>query len=256
MRKVKPERWIVLPDIHLLEQDHQTLLAVESYMKDHKWDGWIQLGDLLDFNEISRWTEGKPRLKKRTIKDYFDAGKEFLDRHRKIVGKKCQMVLIQGNHEERIENWLDSYPKFEGMLEVENLLGLDDRNIKWIKNSSRGEKFKNGNACFIHGRYTNKYHANKHAENYGVPVYYGHTHTVQEIARELEGEDKTIVGKSLGCLCNYKQSYLKGRPTSWQQAFAVFYFFPDGFYTEHTIRIFKHRFYAEGKMYDGVKLAS
>ena len=74
MRKVKPERWIVLPDIHLLEQDHQTLLAVESYMKDHKWDGWIQLGDLLDFNEISRWTEGKPRLKETNDVYVFSSG--------------------------------------------------------------------------------------------------------------------------------------------------------------------------------------
>jgi hypothetical protein len=66
------------------------------------------------------------------------------------------------------------------------------------------------------------------------------------------GNDKTIVGKSLGCLCDINQKYMKGNPSNWQQAIAVFYIFPDGYYTEHTMRIFKHRFATmDGKIYDG-----
>ena len=221
-------------------------------MADEKWDGWLCLGDLLDFNELSKYVVGKPRKMKVKLKEYYQNGARFLDAHRKLVGPKSQMVLLQGNHEWRIEDFLDSFPVFEGMVEVDVGLELAERGIKWIKSWEEGKLFVKGHAKFSHGRFINQYHANKMAMRHGACIYYGHTHDVQEISLEFEGDDKTIVGKSLGCTCDYNQKYLKGAPTKWQQAFSVFYFFPDGHFTEQTIRIFKHRFVGpNGRVYQG-----
>ena len=117
---------------------------------------------------------------------------------------------------------------------------------------SKGKLLKIGNAYFGHGRFVNKYHAAKHADHYGINFYYGHTHDMQSFPRVQHGNDKTLEAASLGCLCRYDQTYIKGAPTNWMQGFGVFHVFPDGYYNMFFVRIFKHRFVSpEGGVYCG-----
>ncbi len=261
---MKYERWIVLPDTQLPYEDYKTLAAVEAYMKDvqvsdNPFVGWLQLGDFLDFNELSRWNEGYEASIKEEVYDTFQAGNRFLDRHQAIMmlsGRPYEMVLLEGNHDYRAYDYGQKYPFLRGVLNYEKNLRLKERGIKWVKTwSDQHKPFKKGNAYFVHGKYTNQYHAKKMVDTYGVCIYYGHLHDVMEIPKVTWGNDKTIVGKSLGCLCDYQQVYLKGSPTNWQQAISEFYFFPDGFFQEVTIKIFKHRFIGlNGVVYDGTEL--
>ncbi len=246
-----PYRVLVLPDIHLPYEDRQTMEAVESYMKDHHWDEVVYLGDLMDWDFISTHEKDNRRAKeKRRIMLEYEYANDFLDRQ-KALAHRAKFTLIEGNHDYRIEDYINKHPEEEGWLEMETQLQLLKRKIKWVRFWTNGEIHKIGKARFIHGRYTNQYHARKHVDNYGENIFYGHTHDVQSFSKELAGADKTLVGQSLGCLCNYNQKYLKGAPTKWQQAFGVFEFFPDGFFQYNVIRIFKHRFRAEGKTYKG-----
>lgn len=250
------ERWIVLPDLQIPYEDKRSVRAVEAYMADHTWDGWIQLGDFLDFHEISRYDSDNRRLNKvKAIQRSYDAGNAVLDRHQKIIRKKnpeATMVLIEGNHDYRIEPYIDKHPETEGMVEVPLGLRLADRGIKWVPFWSKGRTYRVGNAYFGHGRYHNDYHAAKHARYYGVCFYYGHVHDVQTYSLVQAGPDKTIEAASLGCLCRYDQKYIQGSPTRWQQAFGVFYFFPNGYYQRFIVRVFNHRFVSpEGKVYAG-----
>jgi hypothetical protein len=252
------ERWLVLPDEQIPAHDTKTLSAVEKYMADHRWDGVISLGDFLDFNEISRWVEGHPRKYMHSrVKLSLDLAHAILERRVKALRSRnpdCQYILIQGNHEHRIEDFLDTFPQFEGMLEVEKVLDLFQLGIKWVPFWSDPRKvFRKGKATFIHGLYTNQYHAAKHVRAYGTNVYYGHSHDVQEHSLLLGNNTHSIVAKSLGCLCDpNKMEYIKGRPQNWTQAFAVFYFLPNGDFNEYTIKIFNHRFVSpEGKLYEG-----
>lgn len=254
-----PEKWIVLPDTQLPYVDLQTLAAVEAFMKDvqaskQPFTGWLQLGDFLDFNEISRFAEGEEDSIEDDIQDSFAAGRAFLARHRAIMGPKAEMVLLEGNHDYRAEAFLlkNGNRRWRKTLDYRRQLQLDDLGVKWVKTWSEGKLFQKGNAYFTHGLYTNQYHAMKMVQRFGCSIYYGHLHDVMEIPLVQRGPDKTLVGKSLGCLCDYNQKYTRGSPTNWQQAFAVFYFFPDGYYTEHTMRIFKHRFVGlNDRVYDG-----
>jgi len=245
------EKAIVLPDIQVPYHDKKTLSVVEDYMKDHDWDYYICLGDVLDMDFISDYNKRKIKLRegKRFYKDY-EIGYEILKRHRNIVGDDCKMYLIEGNHEDRVNRYIEQYPQFEEMIEVPKNLRLDELNIEWIPFESEGEILEIGNAVFIHGKYTNKYHAKKHVNRYGKNVYYGHTHNVQLFSKVKHGADKTLEGHSLGCLCEYDQQYKEGDPDNWQQAFGTFHFFPDDFYNRYITRIFKHRFIApNGKVY-------
>jgi|SRR5579862_2378384 len=257
------QKWIVLSDLQIPFEDHRSLAAVELFMKDTQasdepFTGWLQIGDLLDLDELSRYHAGEEGSLD-DLESSWEAGNRFLDRHQRIIRRGCRnarFVLLEGNHDFRAYDAAqkDYNKRFRSHLNYEKQLKLKERGIKWVRSWKEGDVFRLGKATFTHGLYTNQYHAKKMVTNFGDCIYYGHTHDVMEMPQTQRGKDKTIVGKSLGCLCDYSQAYLKGRPTNWQQAFAIFYVFPDGFYTEHTIRIFKHRFHAYGKTYDGSKI--
>lgn len=136
------------------------------------------------------------------------------------------------------------------LLEVPHLLKLEARGVQWVPYWSTGKLYKVGKLYFAHGRYAQKHHAFKHVDTLGVNVVYGHTHDVQQFSKELMGNDSTLSGQSLGCLCLYKQPYLKGNPTRWQHAFGEFDVFPDGYFNFTVTRLFKHRFVGkDGEVY-------
>lgn len=242
---------LVLPDLHLRPpsgkvrsgEDIGTLAAVEQYARTVQWSEVVMLGDLMDLDCISAHNSKKPRLVEGArLQVDFDYANAWLDRWQNNVCPGAAWTLIEGNHDERLERYIDAFPALEGKVELESNLHLEGRGIKWIRYWSAGELYHIGNAYFGHGRSTAKYHAEKHVNEYGVCFYYGHTHDVQEMPRVFLGNDKTLVGKSMGCLCRYDQPYMKGRPSKWQQAFGHFRFWPNGYFNEYTVKVFSRGF--------------
>lgn len=247
------KRLLVLPDTQCPYEDKRSLAAVEKMMADYRFDIYLQIGDFLDFDCISSHNKNNLRAVegKRLMLDYDHAG-QILDRHQAIIRKnnpKAEFVILEGNHEHRIVKYVDANPAIEGMFEVPTALEFGRRGIKWVPYWSKGTVYKVGKATFIHGRYTNDHHAKKHVTKHGCNIFYGHTHDIQSYSAEMLGEGKTLVGQSLGCLCG-PQGYMRGGPDKWQQAFAIFDFFPDGNFTYSVIRIFNHRFIYNGKVYE------
>lgn len=252
---MKTYKVVVISDLQVPYQDERSLRVVEQYIADNEWDELIWIGDFMDFDYLSSFNVDSPRKLegKRLKQDYIYGGK-IMDRQISAAQKKnpsCKFTLLEGNHEERVERAIDKAPMLEGWMEVPTGLELARRGVKWIPSWSKGKIHKIGKANFVHGQYTNKYHASKMVDNYGDNIFYGHTHDVMSHSKVLRGKDKTVVGQSIGCLCEYDQSYMKGKPSNWQQAFGVFYFLPDGHFSYYIPRIFKNRFVApDGKVYD------
>lgn len=245
---------LCLPDIHIPMHDKHSLAAVEKYMAEEgPFDQVIYMGDLMDFDCISHFNAKNLRaVEGKTISKDYVVANQMLDLHREILGKNTKMVLLEGNHDYRITKVIDANPRLEGFLEVPIRLRLKERGIKWVKSWSEGEVYRIGKASFIHGLYTSKYHAEKHVQAYGTNLFYGHLHDCQAFDQVLNGDNKTIMAQSLGCLCAYRQQYLKGRPNKWQQAFSLFYFHEDGYFNHFVVRIFRHRFTSpSGKTYKG-----
>lgn len=243
-------RVLVLPDTQGPYVD-ESLYAVECMMADEKWSEIVHVGDFADFDCIS--THNVNRLKTiegKTLQADFDWGNATIDRwHKRSRGAK--MTFIEGNHCFRLTRYIDANPQLSGVIEFPKVFKFKQRGVNWVPYWSKGTHYNIGNAYFIHGQYTSEHHAKKHVMRWGVNLFYGHLHDTQCFPLVLRGEDKTIVGQSLGCLCDYNQSYLQGRPTNWQQAFAVFDFFPNGYFTYNLVRIFQHRFSFEGQVYEG-----
>lgn len=245
---------VVIPDLHARAksggEDKRSLAAVEKYIKDTGCDEILQIGDFLDFDCISDHNAFNLRATENTsIEADYAVGNKILDRWQKL----CKNVtILEGNHDFRVERFIDAYPRMAGSLEVDKGLHLADRGVKWVRSWSKGDTYKIGNAVFIHGLYTNEHHAKKHVQAFGRPVFYGHTHDIQQFSQVTAGDNKTVLGQSLGCLCDYRQQYMKGRPNRWQQAFGVFYFQANGYFNYYIPMIFNHQFTSpEGEVYKG-----
>lgn len=241
---------ILLSDIQAPFEDKKTLKAVFNYMADEKWDEVIIIGDFMDIYSLSGHSEGKPGvLENHRLAKEYKRGNEILDEIQKSA-RKAKITYLEGNHEHRICRYLEKFPQLKGQIEVEINLRFKERKIKYIKCYCRGDVYQIGNAFFHHGLYTNEHHAKKMVSRYGVNIFYGHTHDMMCYSLVQRGRNRTLVGQSLGCLCRYDQSYIKGNPQNWQQGFGVFYFRPNGFFSYYTPRIFNNQFIApNGKVY-------
>ena len=219
-------------------------------MIGERWDYLIYLGDFLDMDAISHHALEKGDARslegKRLKKDYEEAA-EILERHRKIVGPKCEIVFFLGNHEEWAEKFLDKYPQLEGFLEVENNLPLRKLNIEVIK--PRHYK-KIGKIYFVHGDfqagyYVSQHHAKRMVETFNRNVVYGHHHTYQGFTKiSPAGIDETHSAHCIPCVADTAPSWAKDRPNSWLTGFGVFYVSEDAF-TVIPIIAAKNRFICE-----------
>lgn len=247
------QRWCILPDLQVPYHDVRSLAAVEAYMAAHRWDGWLQLGDFLDFNELSSYVKGRPGAVKEDVARTFEAGRAILVRHARILRSKnvnARIVLLQGNHDYRAVRYAEENPGLKEHLDVRRNLQLDEMDVEWVPSWEKGTLFRLGNARFLHGHYINKYHAAKMVEAYGTCVYYGHTHDIQFFPKVTQGNGLTFEAGSLGCLCRYDQAYMRGAPHNWQQAVTTFFLQPNGNFNLNISRIFNHRFVGpDGVMY-------
>lgn len=247
----KPYKVLVISDLHIPNHSERSLAVLEQYMADHTWDEVIYLGDFMDFDCISHHNKDNLRgvMGKTIWKDY-DAAVEILDRHQKLC-PKAKFVLIEGNHDYRIERYIDANPQLQGMIEVELGLELIKRKVKWVRFWSKGDVYRVGKASFIHGTYTNQYHAKKHLDNYDASIFYGHVHSVQSHTK-IQRKGNPMIAQSLGCLCNLDQGYMRGKPSNWVHAFGVIHFREGGYFTPYVITIVNHSFTSpEGKTYEG-----
>jgi hypothetical protein len=104
------------------EHDANALATVADFMASRKWDGYLNLGDLIDFSVISSHNIGNLReVENGRILEEYRCADAILTQHEQIIRKanpKAKMVLLEGNHEYRIERYINAHPELEGMIEV------------------------------------------------------------------------------------------------------------------------------------------
>jgi hypothetical protein len=108
----------------------------------------------------------------------------------------------------------------------------------------------NSNLVFIHGIYTNQYHARKTVEAFHISVIYGHTHTFQQhmLVSPID-HDQFYTGQSVGCLCNLNPTFMKNRPNAWVNGFVYGYTGEKDSFQYVPVVIVHNKFWAEGRVY-------
>jgi len=226
---------VALFDLHI--PNNIPLDGIYNFLKDEKPDIVILGGDFMDIQALSHWSlAGGKRLTlegKRFQKECEQAT-EILDRIRTCV-EGADIIYEGGNHEDWVEQYIEQHPEMDGIINLPIMLGLADREIKWIPYRDNNNFYKVGKLYYVHGEYTVSNHAKKMLSVWNCNIRYGHLHDHQvysKTSRRGIGDFHKAV--SVPCLCK-KGDYLIGKSDNWSHGFHIAYVKPNGNFFEYVI---------------------
>jgi len=241
-------RGVALFDIHYPVHDKACMNVIEQFLRDFKPNYLVYGGDQMQMDTISSFNIRKPKLieGKRIKREYIGFQVNILDRFEDAIPKRCKKFFMVGNHEYRIERLIEKTTQFEGFIELEANLKLDDYTIIPFN-----DIFNIGDMYFAHGMYWNKYFSEKTLSIVQKMIFVGHVHTPQVYTgiTPIYSLPKQCVG--VGCLCNINPEYMENKPNHWVHQFLFWYMMDDGTFTYFTPIIINGRCIINGKMYDG-----
>jgi len=246
----KIQKTILLPDIHYPHYDLKVMNAVGEFMVDYDPDEIVYMGDQLSLDCISGWNRNKPLLKEgqRLIRDYNNFDKDVLQLHERYTRPDTKRTFMIGNHEQRVQWYIEKNPELEEMIEIDRNLKLQERGYTIIPSNAI---YKIGKLSVIHGYYWNKYHASKTLEAFEGNVVYSHVHNPQMYAKVSPVDRKGYhTATSLPCLCNIKPDYKKNAPNFWINGFGVVEHLPaTGYFNIYMMIIIDGSFMWNGHYY-------
>jgi predicted phosphodiesterase len=218
---------------------------IKKFVKEFKPDEIILGGDFLDVAALSAWDLQKSRkMEGRRYKKEIARGNlelDYLQKHTKKV------TYLEGNHEDRVERYLDKHSEMVGLIEVPDQLHLSLRGIEFVP---MNELYKVGKYLyFTHGCYWNAHYAKKTVSEYGCCIVVGHTHRFQvhTIFPKMQNEPWVCYG--LGCAGDLNPAWVRNKPRGHLNQFAVCYVSDDGRFNLYPITIIKNSFIWNGKTY-------
>ena len=244
---------LVLPDLHIKTKNGGTdwipdvsssLWTALNFGNDFKPDMTILLGDVLELDMISYFTKRNllAREEMRLSHD-FELGNQVLNWIDKFT--RGEKVYLFGNHELRLQKYVEERPELKGLLSIKDNLHLEERKWRFF---DEGKIIKVGHACFTHGWYWNMYHSKKHVSEVSENIFYGHTHDLQCFTKPNPSQ-RPIIGQSLGCLCNLNPAWLRNKPNRWVNSLGIFYFSKSGDFTHYSPIIIDGCFWWAGKYF-------
>lgn len=222
--------WGVLSDIHIPCHDNPTLRLFASEARRRGCKGVLLNGDVMDFYQVSDHLRN-PAIP--AIRHEIDCGRQFMTWLRGQF-PKADIVYREGNHEERLRNYLFRHaPQLCGLdeISVSSLLHLDTHRIQYVQDRRLIEL---GRLPILHG------HEHKHGIAAPVNPARGlflrtkssamvsHHHQVSSHS-EKDVKGKIIKTWSIGCACNLKPDYMPYN--NWSHGFAFVEVSADGTYT-------------------------
>ncbi len=236
---------LALFDSHI--PHHIPLGPVFEFARDFKPDILVLGGDMHDFGSVSHWVSDQSRHLDGGIllENYEELRRILLDPLRSIVGKKCEKIYLEGNHENWIATVTMQMPNLRGYVELRKNIPKDYRVVPMNKPYR-----PNSNLAFIHGTYSNMYHARKTVENYMTSVIYGHLHTFQTFTKVSPVDNKNFyTAMAIGSLCTLNPAYMKNRPSAWINGLAYGWLGDHNTFSIVPVVIVRNSFWAEGKHY-------
>tara|TARA_R100000458_G_C8206861_1_gene195647 strand:- start:130 stop:903 length:774 start_codon:yes stop_codon:yes gene_type:complete len=247
---------IVTPDKHFPLHDKKAINIVCQAIEIVKPNIYIDLGDTGEWEHFSthywKGRNAKPMEDLMPLLDFdvksVNAGMDWIDESLDKVNTK-ERHFVQGNHEVWLDKFVTRHP-YLTQYKTKNALKLVERGYKFHP-YNRKKCLKIGKLNFTHGKYTTKYHSQKHLEHYGESIMYGHTHDLQRHTATKAGG--TISSWSLGCLKDIKadEDWLGGRLTNWNHAFAIVNWFKGGNFTVEVVEIINGQASLWGKVING-----
>jgi len=242
----------VFGDVHIPFHHINALLTTLYYgIEEVKPDEIIIIGDLFDFKGISSYLKD---IKERDLAKELKTSAEILKGMLELFDQAKRIVYIEGNHEERLYNYIYKNASelsglFSNPLELFKAIGYNFTN-KIFYHSLRTSEYPYyplvGKRLFaIHGH---EYHKGaKHSviniarnilEKAKKSIIFGHWHITQEYtSTAIDRELRTAW--SVGCLSDLKPEW--NPLNQWNHGFAIIYVYNDNFFTVMNKKIIEHK---------------
>jgi hypothetical protein len=190
----------------------------------------VNLGDTLDLAEFSRF-EIEPAFAL-TTQLAVDRTHRFLAEQRANAGWDCEIRLIEGNHDRRIQKAIVANakaafglrqactpPEHWPVMSVPHLLRLEELGVEYVDGYPAGITWINDRLACVHGE---KLKMSQVVDDERVSVIQGHVHRIQmqyKTRRVRDGARVTLAATP-GCLCRTDGSVpsTKGSVDSWGRA--------------------------------------
>jgi hypothetical protein len=243
-------------------QDVRAVAAVQNYVADRPPDALNIQGDHNDFVSLARFPSefrpGKRIHLNDECQDLYESAKEW----RSIVGKKCEINWVEGNHEYRWTRELlagsDAFSDLDrplsGSLQTwHKYLRLKEDfgiNVYGPYGTAKGGFWvgRKGGLWSHHGDFSTLNAAKKHLDTYGCSNIFGHTHRLSQFSRTTKSF--CIGSFEIGTLCDFKKTPKACNVTNWQLGFAEVWYDTDStYFNVNLIPLIHKSFIANGKRY-------
>src|SRR5512137_1760428 len=214
---------VILSDLQVPFEDTHVALNIARFLGSFKPDQTVTIGDEIDFQTISKWSEGTPQAYEQSLGD-------DRDRCVDLLWELGVTDCIRSNHTDRLYNIImKKIPSFLSLPELrfEKFMKFDELGITFHKNPMAIAP----NWIAVHGDHTpikqlGGLSALEAARRHGKNVISGHTHRAGRSAfTEASGGrlGRVLHGVEVGNLMDFKQASYTNVTDNWQQAFAIMY---------------------------------
>lgn len=222
---------LIVPDLQMPYHDPLALKKLIRVAADIQPDAIFQIGDGIDFPTVSRWSVGTAAQYAPVLQEHIDSyRRDFLIPMREAA-PAADFKWLSGNHDERLWDFIKKYAApltTLRALSIENLFGLDELGIKFVKGPER----IGTNVYAIHGHESGGYSSTlslwdtKFSKRYGSDKSYvfGHTHQGGIVTRAYgwSGKPTPRFTMNVGSLMDPTHAtYVKDGSVSWQMSFGL-----------------------------------
>ena len=252
---------LIIPDGHVdADQDLSRWVYLGNLIIARKPDMIVQLGDFLTMKSLSFWDKNnrltmedlrfaKEMQAGRTVMDLlFGPMNHYNKKMRDQKGKqyKPEVIWLEGNHEYRIDRYMDQHPVMQGQLELHLPQNLNYGAYPIDLIVPYKEYVYRDGIAFCHvpfnGRapVTGIYIAKRALEVMGMSVVFGHAHRWQEQDFDRHGVS-TIQALCAGCFFEQDDDYVKGTQLTYRRTVAILHQYAVGLFDVEAISIARLR---------------
>lgn len=222
---------LVISDVQYPYHDQLLLKKLISLAKDLQPHAIFQIGDGIDFPQVSRWTKGTAGEYAPTLQAHIDGfRKEVLLPFREAC-PNAKFSWLEGNHDLRLVDFVKQYAApltTLRALSVDSLFELPSLEIEYLKGPVRVAT----NTFAVHGHESSGYSSTpqlwdtKFLNRYGSDknIIFGHTHQpfITTRAFGFDGKVKPRFVMNVGSIMDPTEArYIKDGAVSWVPSFGL-----------------------------------
>ena len=225
----KTKSTLIIPDVQFPYHDSLLLSKLIKVARDHQPDQIVQIGDGIDFPQVSQWSKGTAGEYAETLQDHIDGYVSSVLEPIREAAPKSTVTWLEGNHDLRLRDFVRKYAaplRVLRALEVESLFGLDKLSVEYVRGPHRIAT----NTYAVHGHESGGYAASpsawdtKFTKRYGSDknFVFGHTHQPFLISRAFgyAGKVSPRFTMNVGSIMDpVAASYVKDGAVSWVPSF-------------------------------------